>query len=397
MIRLEWRLTLSNLNRGDDLIDFFKKLFSTDDFPARWHCGNWGSGHGWLHIISDIAIFLAYFAIPVALIIFSWKKHKEILNTKLVWLCASFILLCGFTHLIEATIFWNPVYRFSGLMKALTAVVSCFTAISIIRVLPQALTLPGFLKMTQTIEKQEEVNRKLKQSNEDLDQFAYVASHDLRTPLRSIDKLASWISEDCNGRLPEKSLHHLTLLRNRVNRMDNMLHDLLQYSQADRKKARYETVDSGELIESILHHSFRDVYPEAKFDVAGEMPTFVAQRVPLEHCLHNLISNAVKHHNREDGIVQISAKEEPMFIEFLVSDDGPGIPLEYQDKIFELFETLKPRDVVEGSGMGLAIVKRLVSRMKGEIEIESTFGKGATFRIILPKIEKDPPVNQEQK
>ena len=103
------------------MIDFFRKLFDTSDFPARWNCGNWDTFHGYLHIFSDIAVWAAYTAIPIALIYFCGIKRREILFTRIVLLFALFIVACGMTHLIEALIFYQPVYRFLGLMKLLCA------------------------------------------------------------------------------------------------------------------------------------------------------------------------------------------------------------------------------------------------------------------------------------
>lgn len=124
------------------MIEFFTRLLDTSDYPARWHCGNWSQFEGWLHVISDILIFAAYFAIPTILIFFVIRR-RDTAFPLILWLFGAFILSCGITHAIEASIFWWPAYRLSGLMKAVTAAVSLTTAVAAIRVLPEALALPS--------------------------------------------------------------------------------------------------------------------------------------------------------------------------------------------------------------------------------------------------------------
>jgi signal transduction histidine kinase/FixJ family two-component response regulator len=125
-----------------DVLDFFYKLFDTSDFPARWNCGHWTSGHGWLHILSDIAVWGAYTSIPIALVVFA-RRRKDVPFQRIYLLFAAFILACGSVHLVEAIIFWQPVYRLSGLLKLLTAIVSWATVIALVRIAPQAMEWPG--------------------------------------------------------------------------------------------------------------------------------------------------------------------------------------------------------------------------------------------------------------
>lgn len=145
------------------MIEPIRQLFDTSGFPARWHCGDWSDLHGWLHILADLAIFGAYFAIPLSIAWFVSAKGREVAFPKLYWLFACFILSCGFTHLIEATIFWHPWYRFSGLMKLVTAVVSWATVIALIKILPTALNLPGMARLNDTLTK-EVADRKASES-----------------------------------------------------------------------------------------------------------------------------------------------------------------------------------------------------------------------------------------
>jgi signal transduction histidine kinase len=115
------------------------------------------------------------------------------------------------------------------------------------------------------------------------------------------------------------------------------------------------------------------------------MPTFQTPRVPLEQVIRNLVSNAIKHHDRDDGAIEVFSRESGNFYEFAVSDDGPGIPPEFHDRVFQIFQTLKSRDEVEGSGMGLALVKKTVEAHGGNVTLESSGGRGTTFRFTWPK------------
>lgn len=224
----------------------------------------------------------------------------------------------------------------------------------------------------------------LERSNRELDQFAYVASHDLKAPLRGIDHLASWISQDAGALLPSPSLEHLTKLRGRVQRMDRLLDDLLAYSRVGRFDGSPEAVNTAALIKDIVAL----LAPPAGFTVtlAEDLPTLLTPRVPLEVVFRNLIGNAFKHHPQPaTGIVRISAQEQHPFVEFCVSDNGPGIDPRFHERIFGVFQTLQPRDRVEGSGMGLALVKKSVEHRGGQVRVESTPGQGATFWFTWPK------------
>lgn len=370
------------------MVDFFRNLFNTNGFPARWHCGLWDESHGWLHIISDVMIFGAYTLIPVTLLIFAWKKHREILFAKLVWLFAAFILACGIGHLIEATIFWHPWYRFSGLVKAITALVSWATLIMIIQKMPVALRVPGLITVNKQLEvlliDQGRTTKELERSNEDLNQFAYVASHDMKAPLRSIRSLASWIEEDCADILPDTSRRHLNQLKSRIERLDTLLSDLLTYSRSGRELSDPEMVNVEELARKVAGYL---VPSEGGFSVEIDLQglKFVTWRVPLEQILRNLVSNALKHHGGTTGKIVIKGETKGDEVIITVSDDGQGIAPEFHQRIFGMFQTLKSKDEVEGSGMGLAIVARLMDRIGGSVMCESDVGKGAQFILVLPK------------
>ncbi len=262
-------------------------------------------------------------------------------------------------------------------------------------------TVLGFYLFVMDISERKQAEQALQQFNEqlehqvkertveltkrlqELDQFAYVASHDLKAPLRAIDHLAQWISADAADLLPPASRDHLEKMRGRITRMEKLLDDLLAYSRADRYHYNIGKVDVNLLLDDIV----RLVTPPQGFAVSVQMPlpVFVAHKVPLETVLRNLINNAIKHHDRTDGQVQVAVQDLGEFFEFSVSDDGPGIAPEFHERIFQIFQTLRPRDQVEGSGMGLAIVKKIVESRNGHITVASALGRGTTFRFTWPK------------
>ncbi len=234
-------------------------------------------------------------------------------------------------------------------------------------------------QLNETLEQRVvERTAELQQRNQELDQFAYVASHDLKAPLRAIEHLAHWIHQDAGDSLPVKSQEHLTKLHGRVNRMEKLLDDLLAYSRIGRLEETPEPVDTGLLVANIL----KLLAPPENFTITmqARMPALTTARVPLELVLRNLINNAIKHHNRSDGRIQIAARDLGAIIEFSITDDGPGIPEQFYGRIFQMFQTLKPRDQVEGSGIGLAIVKKTVENRGGAIWVEAAADHGAVFR-----------------
>jgi PAS domain S-box-containing protein len=224
----------------------------------------------------------------------------------------------------------------------------------------------------------------LEQRNQELDQFAYVTSHDLRAPLRAIVNLATWIEEDLGDRLPDENKAQFDLLKNRVHRMEGFINGLLAYSRADRLHQSHERVD----VALLLHDIVDSLSPLGDFSVIiqAPMPIMEAKKVPLSQTFANLITNALKHHNRADGTIHLSARDLGTAYEFAIADDGPGIDPAYHEKIFTIFQTLQPRDELESTGIGLSLVKKIVTAEGGEVSVESTLGQGATFRFTWPKV-----------
>jgi signal transduction histidine kinase len=226
----------------------------------------------------------------------------------------------------------------------------------------------------------------LERSNEELDAFAYAASHDLKAPLRVIENASKWLEEDLEPHLTAETREHMSLLRSRVRRMERLLDDLLEYSRIGRETdpLSEETIDAAVLVENILAML---VPPEGfTVDLHSSLVGIKVTRMPLEEILINLISNAIKHHDKKIGRIEIFVEDLGPHYRFSVKDDGPGIPAQFHEKIFRMFQTLKPRDKVEGSGMGLALARKHVEVSGGELKLESTPGAGSTFSFTWPKI-----------
>ncbi|MGE0785705.1 MAG: ATP-binding protein [Sandaracinaceae bacterium] len=225
--------------------------------------------------------------------------------------------------------------------------------------------------------------RDLERSNKELDDFAFVASHDLKAPLRDIHSLAEWIVEDAGDSLTPDSARHLGLIRERIARMERLLDDLLQYSRAGRIASKTEEFEVRRAVEAAIGVSV----PVSGFEVAISGASVVVRtaRAPLELVLRNLLGNAVKHHDADAGRIEVLIEDGDEEIAVTVTDDGPGIPAEFHERVFRMFQTLKPRDEVEGSGMGLAIVKKLVESCGGTLALTSSPGAGTSIRFTWPK------------
>lgn len=228
-----------------------------------------------------------------------------------------------------------------------------------------------------------ELIKELKYSNEELEKFAYVASHDLKSPLRAIDNLSAWLEEDLSDKLDEENRERIKLMRGRVMRMEGLLNSLLDYSRAGNTSTDTALVSVNTLVEAV--RGFLDIPTGFKVIADESLEDLNLPRMPLEMVLNNLVNNAIKHHDKDIGTVRISAQVLNKFYEFRVEDDGPGIAPEFHDKIFEMFQTLRPRDEVEGSGMGLAVVKKTITQHGGEITVETGNGRGSVFAFTLPK------------
>lgn len=223
----------------------------------------------------------------------------------------------------------------------------------------------------------------LQERNQELDQFVYIVSHDLKAPLRAISNLSQWICDDLGEQLPPENQQQMHLLQDRVSRMENLIDGLLNYSRINRTETEIETVNTAELLEEIID----SLAPPENFSILFEpnLPILKTQRLPLSQVFANLISNAIKHHGRTDGKISITANDLGNSYQFAVADDGQGISPENHDKVFAIFQTVGSNESKNNTGIGLAIVKKLVEKHGGKITLESQLGQGTTFRFTWPK------------
>lgn len=225
----------------------------------------------------------------------------------------------------------------------------------------------------------QERTRELSRSNRDLEQFAYAASHDLKAPLRAIEALVAWLREDLASHDSRQVQETLAQLAQRSSRLHQLLDDLLAYARAGHATSEASEVDSRQLVADI--GLLLAPPPGMRVEADASLPVLRTWRAPLEQVLRNLVNNAIKHHPRREGLVRVYAERGDGGLVFAVEDDGAGIPTEFADKVFLMFQTAGRREGVEGSGMGLAIVKRIVEGQGGRIWFgPGRDGRGTVFR-----------------
>jgi two-component system sensor kinase FixL len=227
-------------------------------------------------------------------------------------------------------------------------------------------------------------NARLEQINAELDQFVYTASHDLRSPLTNVGSVAQWILDD-DDTLSAQTRDRLQLIQGRIERMKRLLTDIREYARSgSAEEIAGPTSSAAVLLADVID----SLYIPAGFSVKLDslLESVQVQRNPLAQIFHNLIDNAIKHHDRQFGVVEVTVDPSMPMWRFSVRDDGPGVPKEYREEIFGMFKTLKPRDEVEGSGMGLALVRKIVSRKEGGCGVNPIFERGAEFWFDWPKL-----------
>lgn len=228
----------------------------------------------------------------------------------------------------------------------------------------------------------ERLNDDLTERNEALRDFTHVASHDLRSPLRAVSSLVSFLREDLPTELHGDVEHHLQRIDERVARMSQLIDDLLSYARAHRRESPVESFFVEGVVNEIL--ATLDIPNEMTAVVDCDLPPLSLARTPFTTCVRNLVDNALKHHDRADGQIAITSHVADGMLHLAVSDDGPGIDPDYLPKIFEPFRRLRTDDATPGSGIGLSVIERSTAAHGGRIDVHSAVGEGSTFTIRWP-------------
>ena len=240
------------------------------------------------------------------------------------------------------------------------------------------------LEIEQTNLQLSDTSHLLSQRNQELNDFSHIVSHDLQAPLRGISNLSQWLGEDLGGKLPVKNQQQLELIQDRVVQMTALIDGLLQYARIGRESIEPAPTNIGQLLAELV-----DVLaPPPNFQVlfAADLPTIETPALLLKQVFTNLIGNAIKYHDRPNGRVEVLITDLGAFWQFTIVDDGPGIDPEHHHKIFGIFKTLVSRDNTKGTGIGLAIVQKIVETQGGSVWVESELGKGSAFSFTWPKL-----------
>lgn len=235
-----------------------------------------------------------------------------------------------------------------------------------------------------SFKKLKELNQNLDDTelkNKELEQFAYITSHDLKTPIRGISSLASFIKEDLENGDTDDVYAHIDTMQGRVKRLESLIDGILQYSKIG--KIVPQPVDFNAMLRG-ESKNYQDPN-KVEFIVKKTLPIITGDKIQLSQVISNLISNAVKHNDKEVCKIQVSCIEKPNFFEFTFKDNGPGIAPKYHQKIFQVFQTLHEKETYENTGLGLAIVKKIIEKHKGAIRVESDGKSGTKFIITYPK------------
>lgn len=393
-------------------MEFLRQFFSGDGFMPHGHCYFWNPGLLALHITSDSLIALAYYSIPFTLVYFV-RKRKDLAFDWMFLCFAIFIIACGTTHLMEIWSIWHPTYWISGSVKALTALVSLPTAILLVRLMPKALALPSpealrqvnenlkreIDERKQAFDQIQELNRQLQSkralleaANHELESFSYSVSHDLRAPVRHIGGFATLLQQSPNA-LDEQGRRHLDTIAQSARHMGQLIDDLLVFSRIGRAELRAGTVDLNQLAQEAI----RGLEPETRNRhvvwTRNPLPTVTGDATMLRQVFVNLLDNAVKYTRpRDPARIEIGPGEaNGTEIVVCIRDNGVGFDMRYVNKLFGVFQRLHRQDEFEGTGIGLANVRRIILRHGGRTWAESKLGEGASFYFSLPKDRSPSP------
>jgi signal transduction histidine kinase len=416
-------------------VEFVNNFFFSGNFIPHGHCYLWKPELVGLHILSDAVITLSYYSIPLTLLYFV-RRREDIPFKSIFLLFGAFIVSCGTTHIMEVWTLWHPDYWLSGGIKAFTAIISFYTALTLIPLVPQALALPSpeqlevanqalqeeiterkrvehelrqykghleelvnqrtaelekaneqlqqeIIQRQQSQEKMGQLLIELESANKELNDFAYVVSHDLKAPLRGINSLSEWLLADYADKLDDEGKELINLLIHRVKKLHNLIEAILQYSRVGRIKETIKQVNLNEIVTDVIE-LFQPL-ENIQIEIANQLPVVYCEKTRIEQVFQNLLGNAIKFMDKPQGKIVIACTEENENWKISVSDNGPGIEKQHFVRIFQMFQKLSDSKDLDSTGIGLALVKKIVEMYGGKVWVESEVGQGSTFFFTLKK------------
>lgn len=238
-------------------------------------------------------------------------------------------------------------------------------------------------ELKKQLDESNRLNNQLENANQELEDFAYIVSHDLKAPLRGISSLAEWISNDYQDKIDDEGNKMLNLLAGRIQRMNSLIDGILQYSRIGRVTEEPVEADLNKVVSDVI--SMLGSHSNIEIRIENSLPVVKMEETRIIQVFQNLIGNAVKYMDKPQGMIKVGSRVEGKFWVIYVADNGPGINEKYFEKIFKIFQTLHSRDKVESTGVGLTIVKKIVESYGGRIWLESKVGSGTTFFFTLPR------------
>lgn len=365
-------------------------LFGAASFVPHGYCLLWRPDLVALHAVSDLMIALAYFSIPVGLF-FLARARPDLEHKRIFLLFAAFILLCGMTHVVGLITLWAPIYGLHGLIKATTAIVSLIAAYSLWPILPRIFNIPALSglrqanqEMAQAIADHDVLVTNFTAARKDLEDFANTVAHDLRSPLRAINGFSQILTDDYSSRLDPKACEMLDRMREATLNMSRLIDELLYLSQLRQVPLKKAEVDLSEMARQVIAE-LRKEEPQRQVEVSI-MDGIVAtcDRDLTGIAIRHLLQNAWKFTSKQASArIEFGEKSEGGKRVLYVRDNGIGFDMAYSEKLFQPFQRLHTAGEYAGSGIGLAIVTRVIQRHGGEIAAEAELGKGTSFTFSL--------------
>jgi signal transduction histidine kinase len=364
------------------------------------YCFSWQKDLVTLHVVANILIAVAYFTIPVTLWTFA-RRRTDLRFSGIFVMFGLFIMACGVTHLMDVWTLWYPDFWLDGWLRLMTAVVSIATAFVLWRLVPIALTLPSpdtlkrandelhaEIARRQAYEDElRAMNQRMARQIDELESLSYAISHDVRGPLRHIEGFARVLADTYPLPAGHPAHRYIGRIRSSVRHLSNIVEGLLAFSRVSRSEMHLERCDTGRLISEVLDELAPDMENRAVNLRVTALPDIQADPKLMYQVFYNLIANAVKYtRDRDPATIEIDCVEDTASrVVIRVRDNGAGFDMQYAGKLFGVFQRLHHADEFEGTGIGLANVRRIVERHGGEVWADGKVGAGASFFLSFPR------------